>query len=260
MRVLSISLMLITGTCFGQWDVPVRLILDGPAPEDRQVTGLADPTSTDAGMSVDAYRRHVVSSAQSTGGSTLVAVLDPPATSYDAGMSIYLTLSSFNSPGCSIRLNDLEDKPVVKWGGLPLDSADLIPNVPNRFVYDGERFQYMGAVLIPCPSGYSIGNNNFCIEDNVRPAATFYQAASTCRQQGGRLCSFADWLFACPRLFESQLTTDAEWVDSAANSANTAKTVGYGSNGTTTDLGIGCQRGTNRSPTLEAPFRCCTTR
>jgi hypothetical protein len=260
MRKILFSLLVISGSSQAQWDVPVPLILDGATPGDRQIIGLADPIAPDAGVSVDAYRRNVVSSSPSTGGPVLFAELFPPATAYEAGMSVFLTLSDPNSAACVIRLNDLEERPVVKWGGLPLDSADLIPNVPNRFVYDGERFQYMGNVLIPCPSGYSIGNNNYCIADSAMTLQTFYQAGTICRQQGARLCTFGEWLHACPRFFSDQLTTQGEWVDSAANSQNTAKTVGYGSSGVTTDIDLGCARGSNKLPTDTARARCCITR
>jgi hypothetical protein len=262
MRKVLLSLIIVSGSSVAQWDIPVPLVLDGPSPEDRQIIGLADPIVSDAGVSVDAYRRNVVSSATSTGGSVLHAELLPAATSYAPGMSVYLTLSEPNGTGCTIRLNDLEEKEVVKWGGLPLDSADLIPNVPNRFVYDGERFQYMGNILIPCPSGYSIASVNFCIGDSSFAPQTFHQAGTICRQQGGRLCSFGEWLYACPRLFSTQLTSasSADWVDSAANSQNTAKIVGHGSDGVTTDLQLGCNTGSNREPTSTARFRCCFTR
>jgi len=260
MRKATLSLLFVSGSCFAQWDVPVPLVLDGPSPEDRQIIGLADPISSDAGVSADAYRRNVVTSAPSTGGSVLFAELFPPASGYEAGMSVFLTLSTSNSAGCVIRLNDLEEKAVVKWGGLPLDSADLIPNVPNRFVYDGERFQYMGNILIPCPSGYSIGSSNYCIADSALTLQTFHQAGTICRQQGARLCTFGEWLHACPMFFSSQLTSDGEWVDSAANSANTAKTVGYGSTGVTTALELGCFAGSNRDPASTARTRCCFTR
>jgi hypothetical protein len=260
MRSVLLSLLMLAGTSSAQWDVPVTLVLDGPSPDDRQIIGLADPIATDAGVSVDAYRRNVVTSATSTGGPVLFAELFPPVTSYEAGMSVYLTLSDYNSGACVIRLNDLDEKAVVKWGGLPLDSADLIPNVPNRFVYDGERFQYMGNVLLPCPDGYFIGSSNYCIADTALAAVTFFQAGTACRQQGARLCTFGEWVHACPLFFSTQLTTQGEWVDSAANSQNTAKTVGYGSSGVTTDIDIGCYRGSNLIPTATARFRCCTTR
>lgn len=260
MRKVLLSMLLTTGSCVAQWDVPVPLVLDGPDPQDRQIIGLADPISPDAGVSVDAYRRNVVSSAVSTGGALLQAALFPPPIAYSAGMSVVLTLNETNYAGCYIRLNDLEERPVVKWGGLPLDSADLIPNVPNRFVYDGERFQYMGNVLIPCSSGYSIGSSAYCIADTAQDVRTFYQASSACRQQGARLCTFGEWVHACPKFFSTQLTSEGEWVDSAANDALTAKIVGYGSTGQSVDIDTGCQRGTHKTPFQTARFRCCKTR
>lgn len=253
--------LLLGASAYAQLDVPVKLILDGATTSDRQIIGLADPIAPDAGVSLDAYRRNVVTSADVSGGATLNAELFPPATSYQAGMSVFLTLATTNSAGCTIRLNDLEEKPVYKWGGLPLDSADLVPNVPNRFVYDGEGFQYLGNILIPCPSGYSIGNSNYCIADSSLTLQTFFQASTICRQRGARLCTFGEWVHACPMLFPTQLTADGEWVDSAANNANTAKIVGYGSTGLTVDLvDTGCRRGTHKLPSETAKFRCCMTR
>lgn len=262
MRSAALATLLISATAAAQLQVPVAIELTGAEPADRQVTGLADPLSSDAGVSLDAARASATTFATASGTDPLIAALTPAPTGYTAGMSIVIVPQQANAAGASLDLNGLGAVPMVKLGGLPLDSADLTVGLPHRLVYDGQRFQLITSAYRPCPAGYRIGAREYCIADSSREALTFIQANAFCADAGARLCTFAEWIQACvsePSFLGTVL--DFEWVDHAANHIGNAKRVGKGSDGQTgDDMGIGCMNGSHADPNTPTRFRCCVSR
>jgi len=254
--------VLFAAKAVAQLDAPVPVQLVGASPADRQVTGLADPLSPAAGVSVDAARANAVSFAQATGTSVMSATLIPAPAQYVAGMTVSIVPQEANLAGALINLNGLGPVPMLKHGNLPLDSADLVPGAPHRLIFDGSAFQVIGSVYRPCPAGYRIGAREYCIEEFSHDSLTFVQAGTFCQSGGARLCTFGEWLHAClstPAFIGTVL--NFEWVDHAANNGDNAKRVGRGSNGNTPeDSGIGCTNGHTASPGAFTRFRCCITR
>ena len=262
MRSLLLLASLIAAEAVAQLDAPVPVQLVGAAPADRQVTGLADPLSPAAGVSVDAARANATSFAQATGTAVLIATLIPAPAQYTAGMVVSIVPQEANLAGATLNLNGLGPMPIVKHGDLPLDSADLVPGAPQRLIFDGSAFQVIGSVYRPCPAGYRIGAREYCIEEVSHDSLTFTQAGTFCQSGGARLCTFGEWLHAClstPAFIGTVL--NFEWVDHAANDGSDAKRVGRGSNGNTSDdQGIGCTNGHSAVPSALTRFRCCITR
>ncbi|MEO8590189.1 MAG: hypothetical protein ABI432_12520 [Flavobacteriales bacterium] len=258
MRPILCALFALMGfASTAQLDVPARIVLDGQDPVDRQVTGLANPVSEDAGMSLEAVRSGTTSTAYSSGSSILQATLEPPLAAYGTGLIITLIPDMPNSPGAQLDLNGLGPRPLVKWGGTPLDSADLIAGSPTRLIYDGGAFQVVGEVTFPCPGGFSAVTNNVCVMDSSLVAATFYVATTTCAAMNARLCSFSEWARACrsqPGFLPTVL--QLEWVDDAANSTYDAKQVGQ----SIVTLEFGCEFGAESNPLELGRYRCCKNR
>jgi hypothetical protein len=247
--------------CIGQLEVPVHVELDGAASSDRQILGLADPVDADAAASVDAVRSATMSTTEVTGTSALSGSLLPALPAYIPGMLFTITPDEANAPGATLELNDLGPMPIVKWGQLPLDSADLMPGMPARLVYDGTRFLLLNNAYRPCPAGYSASSAISCIADSVLSSANFHQATMACDAVGARLCSFGEWTSACrtkPGFLGS--VTEYEWVGDGANSAADGKLVGAGSNGPTELPGIACEYGITSGNLAVRRFRCCLSR
>jgi hypothetical protein len=262
MRAISIGVLTAwTGVAAAQWDVPVRVELTNADPDARQVTGLADPSALDAGVSVDAARAQSMSFATASGTTALVADLSPAPTAYTAGMLITLVPASANESGATLDLNSLGARPIVKGAGLLLDSADLSPGAPARFLFDGERFVLVSSALRACRTGYSAVSATLCVEDSSRAPLTFSNANLACAAIGARLCKFGEWISACRKAPGFMGTVpEAEWVDSAGNFDSNAKVVGVGNDGHTTTPGSGCNYGGHDGPTLSHRYRCCTNR
>lgn len=260
---MTLALLVSLCTLFvqAQWDVPVSLELTGATDADRQVDGLAPPVSPDAAVSVAAARATTMSYATAVGIDQLVADLVPPIVSYTAGMMITLVPSDANAVGATLELNGLGARPMVKFGGLALDSADLPVGIPARLIYDGSRFLLLSNVSRPCPTGFYAPASTYCIQDSSRSAITFFNAISYCHNEGARLCGYTEWTTACRNKAAFIGTVlSAEWVDSAANNANDAKTVGAGWASSDPVPGIACNLGFTQPPSTLFRFRCCLTR
>lgn len=261
---IAVSLLagLVTLWATAQLEVPVHVEMNGSNAQDRQITGLSAPQSADAGVSADAVRNNAVSFCTVNGTLVLVGALVPAPASYTAGMLVTIYPSEANAPAAQLALNGLGPEPIVKAGGLPLDSADLAPGVPHRLVFDGTQFRLLSSSYLPCPQGFHVAGREYCIEDSVRTPLAFDDAMEACVGIGARLCTFAEWIHACqadPGFIGTVL--DYEWVDHAANNASNAKRVGRGSDGNSPDdLGINCRHGHHSLWSSLTGFRCCKTR
>ncbi len=248
-------------TTMAQWDVPVRIVLDGEGPADRQVTGLADPIQRDAAVSLDAARHNVLNHALASGSDVLTATLLLAPEAYTAGMSLILECETANADSAVLDLNGTGPVPLLRPDGHPVRAGDLRPGEPIRLVYLGGNFHVLSTITRPCPPAFTAIGRDYCIADTAQAASPFYQANLACHDQGARLCTFAEWINACQRIpgfFDTVL--EFEWVDHAANSSNHAKRVGYGSNGQGIPDGAGCNFGGSIGHTNPTRFRCCTNR
>ncbi|MBX2980724.1 MAG: hypothetical protein KF905_15660 [Flavobacteriales bacterium] len=246
----------------GQWTVPVKLELSGTLPEQRQVSGLAMPDATDAGVSLDAERTQYTSTSSTSGSQVLSALLVPAPTAYQSGMTITVIPTEAHEAGASITLNGLSPQPLHARNGAPVMAGELPVGVPSRLVFDGNAFVVLGTVGTACPEGYSAVGSSVCIADSSAAPRNFFEANLYCRQQQARLCSFGEWVAAC-RADAAFFTTvpSAEWVDHAANLTETAKTVGHGQDGTNVPPGAGCNfGGYGTAASDNYRVRCCKDR
>jgi len=89
---------------------------------------------------------------------------------------------------------------------------------------------------------------DYCIETNERAAATWLNAATTCINAGGKLCTWSEWHAACsiggtPALLN--MTNNWEWVDGAVDPVGGL--LGFG----------GCAFVTSAGHISFYAFRCC---
>ena len=246
---------------FSQLDMPVRMQFDGPTSEDRQVTGLGDPIQGDAAINVDAARAAVVSRATTTGTLHLVGTVQPEPFSLTPGMLVTIVPQEANEAEADLELNSSGAHPLLKWGGVPLDSADLTLGAPARFVFDGASWQLVNWNARPCPTGSVPANAGHCVDTETRGTGTYYEAVAACVDRGGRLCSFGEWASACRRDPAFLPTvTNYEWIEDASNNPNDAKVMGRGYNGPDVMEGLACEWGWTHAPLTISLYRCCYDR
>ncbi len=259
-RTLFLLAALSSMVLHAQLDVPVplRFVGDGP---DRRVGGLADPVSLNDGLSVDAARATTTSRAIVSGTTTLVGQLAPAPVGLVAGMTVTITTVSANHAGATLDLNGLGARPILKWGALPLDSADLAPQVPARVVFDGMNFLLLDNNYRTCPTGYTAASATTCIGNSPVGSNNFHGAAQDCHALGARLCRFEEWYSACRNntAFITTVTAN-EWVDDGANSAAEAKVMGTGSDGVVGVTTFSCRYGYSYPFSTTQAYRCCISR
>jgi len=247
--------------CTAQLEIGASVVLDGAEDADRQVIGVDDPVSPDAAVGLGSARATSANYAVLSGITSLTGVLTPAPSMYTVGMVVTIVPGGPNAAAATVDLNGLGPRSIVKQGALPLDSADLAPGVPARIVYDGERFQLISSTPLPCPTGFSAANREYCIADQSQDAVPFYSAISACSTSGARLCTISEWMHACSK-YQGFLATviTAEWVDHAANNATGAKVLGAGNNGEMDVPGTSCRYGGWSIPENAYRYRCCTNR
>lgn len=242
-----------------QWRSDAPIVMDGTTEADRQVTGAWDPLSLNAAVPANALRATSTTFTTLTGWDPLIGSLTPEPTTLEIGLLLTAIPSSTNPASPSLDLNGSGARPIVHDDGTPIDSAEFVPGLPVRMLFDGTRYVMLNAVPLPCSPGYSAPNRGYCIADSSREANTFFAAALDCAANGARLCTLSEWANACfhfPDFFAT--VPSGEWVDHAANHESTAKIAGFGDNGTM--VGQGCDFGTLSVPTGLFRYRCCTSR
>src|SRR5690606_8963106 len=140
----------------------------GPAPEDRQVTGVAPPVSEDAAMGLAAVRALYVRTTAVTGGAVLLGALTPVPAGYAPGMLVTIVPDAANAGAGRRDLRGLGDRPLRGGGGLELSPGGLAPGLPSMLVYDGTAFVLLGDRPLPCPAGFSAGSRQYCVDDSSR--------------------------------------------------------------------------------------------
>lgn len=240
-----------------QWEVPAKIVLDGPDGIDRQMTGLALPVAAEDGASVNADRNSTTAFAPVSGTEDLTATLTPAPTGYAPGMRLTLLPVSANDSGATLNVNGLGAVPLRKNINMPLDSGDLRPGIPVHVVHDGAVFQVTSQLYPGCPTGYAAANADVCIQMTPSDTINWYTAVIRCGNAGARLCGLQDWLQGCLSIPGFQATiVDYEWVDNAANSNTTAKLMGWSDTSTAGD----CHLGSRQSPLTKFRARCCYDR
>ena len=240
-----------------QWDVPTNVQLNGSAPNDRQVLGLAAPDAPAAGVSAASARMLSTNYAVAQGQDVLSASLTPPIASYFPGLLITLVPTQANHGTVSVNVNGLGAMAVRKFVSVALDSADLRPGIPVTLVYDGAVFQVTSQLEPGCPPGTVGFTRDACIELSTRDPLSFYNANVACAAVNGRLCSMGEWTNACLRVPGFLGSVSAlEWSDHGANFSGNAKLMGYDGVSPLPD----CRAGGHTDPFSVRAYRCCFER
>lgn len=258
MRTVITHILLLTAVIArGQFELPKPLVLDGTAPEQRQVGGLALPLQADGGVSVDADRGNATLFGHAQGIDVLTLGLTPVLPSYAPGLRVVIVPTAPNTGDATLNIDGLGPVPLRKDVNAPLDSADLRPGMPVTLVFDGAVFQLVNQTYPGCPAGYSVISPDVCIADQPNDSLSWFASVRFCADHGARLCGFQEWIQGCLKLPAFVNTvSDYEWVDSAGNYTNMAKNMGWTDTSTAGD----CHAGNRQLTTAKFRSRCCYDR
>lgn len=240
-----------------QWEFGTRLNLVGDSSNQRQVFGVNNPTDLEDGVPADAVRDQKVMYDEVNGGAIIQLNLSPAPVSYVNGLTVSFALTTYADSAAPISVNGLGNVPLVKNGGISLDSAELRLSRPYHAIYYNSIFHLLSTSSPACPFGFEIVTKDYCMESFPTTATTFFNAARQCSDRGGRLCSMGEWMRGCKKTNLSSTITNWEWVDSAANHSGDAKLMGLDP---VTFSTPDCEYGITRAPSLSANVRCCYSR
>lgn len=122
-------------------------------------------------------------------------------------------------------------------------------NVGIGIINPAAKLDVAGVVNAQCPAGM-LAANSVCIETSTRAAASWWNAINTCAGAGRRLCSAAEWYYACSSVSGlGTIGTVAELVDDRDDSSNVLV---FGASG--------CQSITKQGASISTAYRCCIDR
>lgn len=103
-----------------------------------------------------------------------------------------------------------------------------------------------------CPSGYADAGD-YCIEQNERSPASWWDATVTCKNAGAQLCPLIQWYPACIQGLASNMTNNYEWIGDMAYHVSQYHAVYIGSGS--------CTSGSVTPPGSSSfNFRCCVNK
>jgi hypothetical protein len=250
---LNIFLFFISNS-FAQIEINKPIVFIDPDDENRRIEGLA-PT-TDQGDLVNAkeiiLNRHIYASAFIS-GDTLKAVFPVNIEEYTRGMKIYLKFPETEFQNVQyLKIDNLEPANIIRGTTLALKN-DWKKEQIFTFIYSGSSFILVKRKLRECPDGFVEVNNSYCISEDEVGAGLFHEAVVACNNLNARLCTWAEWTYACQEHISSlkRMTNNYEWVDSGAVSESGAKVTGSGS----------CFFNSSRNSLSQIVFyRCCYVR
>ena len=161
---------------------------------------------------------------------TIYAKFTPEISELNIGLKIYLKLSSSNYSITYIKIDNLPKKRIYIN-----HNSDISSNLNNDEVivaiYDGTSFQIIKNIdqQKTCPSGFVEINNSYCVSQFRQGPGNFKDNYDYCRDQNARICSWAEWYYACKnnsgQIIDMELSGN-EWTNSGGNNSNSAKVAG----------------------------------
>lgn len=156
------------------------------------------------------------------------------------------TIGACPFTGCSVLFLDKDGK--VLASSATINEVKAVRSIGNQ---GGETQRAIEAAVASgsCPTGYLDGGS-FCIEPNEHISGTtnWWDAANTCHGSGARLCSAAEWYYACMNLSSMNNKTDDR--ESINEISSPGVVLGNG----------GCNVREDVGPNDPQTFRCCANK
>ncbi len=217
------------GAALAQVDLDAPLVLDGDSAQ-RAVIGIADPLDGTAAITVEASLRASWAWCSATLQDTVVSLtVSPPVTDYVPGLLLRFRVEQPMQGELYINLDGSGAWPLERPDGLPLAIGQLVPGIIAEVVLADGRYVLLNAPEVGCPNGYTQVNARYCIE-TAPPATTgtWPWAADRCAAQGGKLCTWGEYIGACSLVASglAGMFSEWEWIDDTSNHTHGANQVG----------------------------------
>jgi len=221
--------------------------------EFRQIENLSSPNTLTDALQIEAFVSGAINYYQfdTIINDTLYLKNNLQISTLLEGMKINFLLPVITSNQIYLSINSIS--PVLLMSNY-FDSL-IINSIPSgsvlSVIFDGNVFQILTPINKICPDGFTEVNIHYCIQNSESTISLdFYDAATTCQNNGYRMCSWGEWYYACQKsgLGLSNMTNNYEWVNENCNTAGNALIIGSGTCQTSTPI---VASGNLRR------FRCC---
>lgn len=235
---LTLITFSLAGNLFAQVIVTQPIIMTGSSDSLRKVSGIGGASELSDAVNYKDYYSGKLRFATPTGFSnnSWNLTVSMSILSYTEGMMIYFIADTNNTGPATININNLGAVSLNRIAGFPLDTNDLVKDLPVLAIYDGSAFQLISDVSKKCPATFIRVNEHYCIQPVENDSAYFWPAAKYCGDLNAKLCTWGQWYYACQKtgLGITDMTNNWEWVDVGGNlltwttppAANTGSMVG----------------------------------
>lgn len=223
--IIVFTLTIVNAVCQVNIDKPI--VLTSPNDSDRQVLNLSAPTNPNDGVSVAAFRNGTVTHGSASGTNTIQVDLTPDAQAYSNGMMLSFMAASSNTDTVFVSVDGLAPIMVIRSDGLPMDPSDILTGQIVALAYLNGHFILHSRKNEACPMGAIKVNDTYCIQVNESGPVNFYDAVTSCHDQGGRLCKWDEHYYACQSvdLDIQDMHNNWEWIDDTSDHTHTADQV-----------------------------------
>jgi hypothetical protein len=240
-----------------QVEVNGTLRFTSPNDSLRQANGLYKADSLNEAVSVnDAVYKRFFNQEVSVSDSVFVITTSFEFPAYAPGMSIFVKVpvltDTVNVPSY-IRINSYQTINIRGTNNSQVGAETVASGRILILLYNGSEFICTNQAVYSCPSGFKKMNENYCIQIDRNPLATFWNANKNCMDLGYHLCSFQEWYYACSNNAGlNSLPLNYEWVHTTSNHNIHALKIGSGTCKTTDSE-------TTATTGLPMYYRCCYT-
>lgn len=249
--------LLLPGVLCAQLEIDRAVRLIGTGPTDRRIEQLDASTAGPDALTAGVAQSGEVNTALVPAGNEWSIDLPAFGTSPGTGAHVVVRVPAVSASPITVLFNGAGPFPVLHEG-QPLTGDALVEGSMLSLVLADGSFHVLNGksdLRRNCPAGTVTVNAQYCIEPTERGSGDYFQAGLGCASDGLRLCTWAEFVAACDRSLELQLTgmtNSWEWTNNTSNEDNSARIVGLN----------GCQTAGNWLSTGSAPiaYRCCYTR
>lgn len=249
---LTFIVLLISNFSFSQIEIDKPIVFISATENNRTVEGLPATSSTYDLINADEVIMNKPFYASATiNQDTLIADFDNNIFNYEVGLKIELKIpDSTNLFLKYLQVDTLNPILITRADGTTILQNDITPGSAYTLIYNGSSFTLLKRKEKECPQGFIEINNSYCIEIDESNADYFFEASVVCSNKNARLCTWAEWTYACINFSQelNSMTNNYEWVDSGSVTEDGARVTGSGS----------CFfNSSRRTGDHQINFRCC---
>lgn len=229
MRYLSIILTFVPFILSAQVEMNKTLEFTGTSSSDKQIRNLNSSLDSTNGVTAVTYQKGSIQYAESSifSSDSVYLSMNQTIGAYKNGLQINFFAPSTNNDSVYANVNNLGWIKLV-YNNKNIASKRILSGQAIQMIYDNGKFHIINNLEKQCPSNFVEVNQSYCIEKNEHSSAGFFAAINVCSTNNARLCTWAEWYYACQKsgLGLTNMNNNYEWIDSATNSTNQVTIVG----------------------------------